>query len=103
MFTPSDHALYRATQRSLPIEAIDYILEHGQAYHRAGVLFYYLRNCDIPACDQRYEQITRLGGTAVVVSKDRQTIITIWRNRNNGLKHIKCKPSYRFNAPNSYV
>lgn len=94
MFFPSNHAVSRTAQRNLPIEAIDYILEHAQVIHRAGVLFYYLRDCDIPDQDRPYKVLTRLVGTALVVSKDRQTIITMWRNRTSGLKHIKRKPRY---------
>lgn len=102
MFTFSDHAQYRAAQRNLPTQAVDYILEHGRVFHRAGVLFYYLRSCDIPRSDQRNEQINRLAGTAIVFSKDRQTIITIWRNGKNGLKHIKRKSRYPNNKPNLF-
>ncbi len=94
MFTASNHAQIRAAQRCLPNGAIEYILEHGQVYHRAGAVFYFLRDCDIPTQDQGYEQIVRLAGTAVVVSKDQQTIITVWRNRRKGLKQIKRKSRY---------
>lgn len=103
MFTLSDHAQCRAAQRGLPLDTIDYIMEHGQAFHRAGVVFYFLRDCDIPAQDKCFEQINRLTGTAVVVSKDRQTVITIWRNRRNGLKHIKSKSRYSNNLSSSFA
>ena len=90
----STHAYRRAVQRGLPIDAIDYILDHGQVFHRAGAMFYYLRKRDIPQIDLKYELISRLEGTAVVVAKDKQTIITVWRNRDNGLKNIRNKSRY---------
>ena len=94
MLQASMHVRNRASQRGLPPGAIDYVIDHGTTFHRSGVIFYYLRKCDIPEQDLVYEQITRLEGTAVVVSKDKQQIITVWRNRDKGLKHIKRKPKY---------
>ena len=94
MLNISDHAVSRAIQRGLPIEAINYILDHGKVFHKSGAIIYFLRKRDIPVNDQRYEQISRPEGTALVISKDRRTIITVWRNRNNGLKNIKRKPRY---------
>jgi len=94
MLVMSDHAQLRVAQRSLPNQAIEYIVEHGQSFHRAGVLFYFLRSRDVPTYDRHNEHIMRLVGTAVVISKDHQTVITIWRNSQRGLKHIKCKSRY---------
>lgn len=99
MLAMSDHAQLRVAQRSLPSQAIEYIVEHGQSFHRAGVLFYFLRSRDVPVYDRCNENITRLVGTAVVLSKDRQTVITIWRNSQRGLKHIKRKPRYSTSSP----
>ena len=101
MFQHTEHFESRAAQRNLSVDAIEYILEYGKRIHRAGVLFYFLRDCDIPARDRVYEQITRLAGTAVVVTKDREAIITIWRNRKEGLKNIKRKPRYGCMKPES--
>lgn len=103
MFIPSNHAIYRSAQRSLPLEAVEYILEHGKVFHRAGALFYYLRDCDIPAYDRQYSQISRLAGTALVFSKDNQTLITIWRNQKDGLKHIRQKPRYSTSGSSSVL
>ncbi len=89
MFTLSEHAENRAAQRNLPLDAIDYIIDHAKMIRQSGSLYFYLRNRDIPAQDQRFEHIARLAGTTLVVSPDRETIITLWRNRAGGLKHIR--------------
>jgi hypothetical protein len=87
MFSFSGHSKLRLAQRHLSPSDIDYVLDYGQIYHRAGVEFYFLRRRDVPAWDQASEYY-RLAGTAVLLSKDGQTLITTWRNQRGGLKHI---------------
>jgi hypothetical protein len=94
MYNLTEHAKRRVQQRGLSKSAIRYIINHSKPYHRAGVIFYYLRDRDIPRPDQKVETLSKLAGTAVVASKDKQNIVTVWRNRQNGLKLIKCKPVY---------
>lgn len=94
MAHPSLHSLQRGAQRNLNSNELEYVIQHGQALHRAGAVFYYLRNCDVPSGDLTNDQITRLVGTAVVISRDGRTVITTWRNRRYGLKKIKRKPKY---------
>ena len=93
MYQMTEHAHRRVQQRGLSPKAIDYILKHGKVYYRAGAVFYYLRDRDIPDQDKKEKKISRLAGTAVVASQDKD-IITVWRNRDKGLKQIKCKPVY---------
>jgi hypothetical protein len=93
MFTHSAHSLQRAAQRGLSNEEIEYILWYGQRHRRSGVIIVYLRRRDIPATDLWRADVTRLEGTAVVFDQGRQgDILTVWRNRRNGLKHIRRKP-----------
>ena len=91
MLTPTYHALTLSAQRNLPIDAVDYILDHGKAFHTGGVVVIYLRDHDIPTHDRQFPQIARLAGTALVLSLDKRTIITIWRDRKNGMKYLKRK------------
>jgi hypothetical protein len=93
MYYPTDHALTRSAQRNLPIGAVEYIVDHARVMHKGGVLYFYLRCRDIPMHDRKFPQIARLAGTAVVLSQDRKTIITIWRNRKKGMRYIKRKPN----------
>jgi hypothetical protein len=65
---------------------------YGQRFHRAGALIYYLRRRDVPEWDRADDRWMKLVGTAVVLTKDGRTVLTTWRNRRNGLKHIKRKP-----------
>ncbi len=90
----SFHSRIRSAQRNLSDEAIAYIMVHGKCFHKAGAMIYFLRNRDIPEGDQANDQWARLEGTAVVFSKDGGTLITAWRNRQNGLKRIKQKPDF---------
>ena len=90
----SKHAVVRAAQRNLTVKEIGYVIAYGQRFRRAGALIYYLRKRDIPEWDRSEKQLTRLAGTAVILTKDGRRVITVWRNRQNGLKRIKHKPKY---------
>ncbi len=100
MFVYSNHARLRSVQRNLSPSKIDDVVEYGQVFHKAGGEFYYLRQRDIPQEDdlpegKKVTDFDRLVGTAVLVSRD-GTLITTWRNRRTGLKHIRCKPERSF-------
>ncbi|MBL7162782.1 MAG: DUF4258 domain-containing protein [Anaerolineales bacterium] len=90
----SDHAIRRTVQRNLSPKEVDYVIRYGERIHRAGAVFYYLRDCDLSEADQKDDDLTRLIGTAVVLSKDQKTVLTVWRNRKKGLNHIRRKSKY---------
>lgn len=90
------HAQQRMAQRNLSLPDIEFILHYGQHFHRAGVVFFYLRRKDIPTDMLREKSIAQLEGVAVVCSSDSPTVVTVWRNRESGLRSIKRKPSYSF-------
>lgn len=94
MINFTQHAQLRTAQWNLRPEEIEYVIAHGQHYHQAGVLIYYLRRRDIPSQDRQINRWMRLDGTAVVLSKDGQRVITVWRNQRNGLPRIKRKPKF---------
>jgi len=87
----SEHAIRRTVQRNVTPKEVDFIIRHGERLHRAGAVFYYLRECDLKEEQHKDDDITRLIGTAVVLSKDSKTVLTVWRNRKNGLHHIRRK------------
>lgn len=93
MLQHTAHSAFRSAQRGLSNMEIEYVYEFGSVYHRAGAVIYYLRRQDVPAFDQRYDWVMCLVGTALVVDKEDQTILTAWRNRRNGLKLIQKKGS----------
>lgn len=90
----SQHAKVRTAQRNLTKKEIGYVLVYGQKFHKAGALIYFLRNRDIPDWDRSDPELMRLVGTAVLLTKDGRLVVTVWRNRSNGLKHIKRKPDF---------
>jgi hypothetical protein len=94
MITLNNHARKQIARRNLSLDDIEYIVQFGAHFHQAGVLFYFLRDEDIPVSDQQNSELERLAGTAVVLSKDGQHLLTAWRNRERGLKHIKRKVKY---------
>ncbi len=97
-FQWTDHSKWQAARRGLSHDELEYILFFASKYHRAGALIFYLKQADLPASDQRRDFACRLVGTAVVMGRDQRTIITVWRNRRKGLKHIRCKQDRtRFN------
>lgn len=88
-YVPSNHAWQRMAQRNVSLEDIRFVLEHGRKFHRAGVIFFHLGKCDIPHTKRR--QAARLEGTVVVLSHKVATIVTVYRNRQDGLGRIKKK------------
>lgn len=90
-YVPSDHAEIRMAQRNVSFEDIVFVLDHGRKMHKAGAVFYFLRKCDIPQGWQR--EFGRLEGTTVVLSRETATIITVYRNRQTGLRRVKRKPT----------
>ncbi len=92
MFAMNDHSILRSAQRNLSQEEIEYVLLFGKRYHRYGAIIYYLRNRDLPEGDSWRAWCQQLVGTAVVMSKDSEMVITVWRNRRTGLKRILRNP-----------
>ncbi len=88
---PSNHAWQRMAQRNVSFEDVEYVLEHGEKIHRAGAVFFHLGKCNIPKAQRRL--VERLEGTIVVLSRDLSVILTVYRNRQGGLGHIKKKPA----------
>lgn len=90
MFYHTSHSSFRASQRHLSNEEIEYIKYFGSRIRNSGALFFYLRKRDLPVEDQHRDWANHLVGTALVMSKDGSSLLTVWRNRKNGLKNI-CK------------
>jgi hypothetical protein len=88
LFQWTDHSRRQAARRGLSHDELEYVLFHASHYHRAGAIIYYLREDDLPVADRNQAYACRLVGTAVVMARDRRTIITVWRNRQSGLNHI---------------
>jgi len=90
----TDHSTVRAAQRNLSGEEVYYVMHYGKQFHKAGALICFLRRRDIPEWDQCNDRLIKLVGTAVILTKDGRTVITVWRNRKQGLKKIKRKPEF---------
>lgn len=85
------HAELRMAQRGLSRGDVRYILRYGQLYFGAAAVFYFLGRDDIPAGDG--PRMDRLQGAAVVTSFDGY-VLTVWRNRKDGMKTIRRKLEY---------
>ena len=88
-FQLTEHARCRASQRGLKLADIRYTLQFGHCYYVGDAFIYYLRRVDIPNAD--YPRMKRLEGTAVIAAREEACIITVWRNRKNGLRNIRRK------------
>ena len=85
----------RMAQRQISQAEIDYVIQHGEKYYRAGAIHCYLRKRDIPLCDRHYEQYRKREGIIVLLDSHTVTVITVYRNRHRGaLKKIRCKAKY---------
>jgi hypothetical protein len=84
----TEHAKLRMAQRGLSIIDVRYVLRYGALYYAGSAVTYFLAKVDIPKLDRR--QYERLEGVAVVTSYE-GWIITVWRNRKHGARHIRAK------------
>jgi len=85
--TFSEHAQTRMAQRKLSATDVEYVVNHGVRYHNAGGLFRFLGKRNIP--DKGWE---RLEGSVVLLDSDTETVvITVYRNRAEAAKDIRCK------------
>lgn len=96
-FKPSQHAKQRMAQRNVSPNNIEFVLKNGQWFHRDGVIFVFLGNRDIQKSRELARKYERLEGTVVVLSRDASRVITVYRNRQQGLRKIKQKECYGHN------
>ena len=94
MIQYTNHATVRSAQRGLSDEEIEYVFQFATRYHRGRALIYFMRNQDLPAADRCWDWAIHLVGTALIFDKDGNTLLTVWRNRRNGLKLIRRKEPY---------
>ena len=93
--TPSDHAQWRMAQRNLAWADIEFVLDHSEKIYRHGVIFFYLRRCDIPLGLRK--KYGRLEGTTVLFNAQIQEVITVYRShRQKGLRRVKSKPTRNY-------
>lgn len=85
------HTHRRMAQRNISASEIEYILDYGEYLNKAGAMFFYLRECDIPEEDQAIDRVQALIGTAVVICPETQDVLTVWRNRDKGWRRIERK------------
>ena len=85
------HAQVRMAQRGLSTGDVRYVLRYGELHFGAAAVFYFLGKDDIPAADSR--RMDRLQGAAVVTTFDGY-VLTVWRNRKEGMKTIRRKLEY---------
>lgn len=90
-FDVTQHANQRMAQRNISPSEIEFVITYGEHRHTAGAIFFHLRKKDIPLELRHYSAISRLEGTTVVTSSDTSTVITVYRNRTNGLRQVKHK------------
>ena len=87
------HVHQRMAQRNLSCKDIGYMIGHGRTFHCSGAVLVHLCSKDIAAEDRADAAITRLEGATVVFDDSESVILTVWRNRNRGSRHISRKRS----------
>ena len=90
------HAQKRMAQRNVSESDISFILQHSHETHCAGVLLITCRYKDIPKSHLDMDRFRKLDGVTVVMSHSEPTILTVWRNRQHGQRHIRRKPRHGF-------
>ena len=86
------HGWERGAQRRISPTDVDYVLGYGQKLRRYGADCFVLRRTDIPEDHLRYDQVSRLEGTVVVVSPENE-IITAYRVRRRARLRKLLRPS----------
>ena len=90
----SEHAVERMALRGLNESDILYVFEYGTRFFNTGVFYVFLGIRDIPGNDRKNDRIKRLEGTTVMLNSfDRQTVITVYRNRES-IKKDRRKAKY---------
>lgn len=102
-FSLTVHAEVRCAQRNLSYDEIQYVIQYGQQVNNAGTCEFFLGRNDIPRSDRARQRIAQLEGTVVLVDMQTGVILTVYRNRKNGLKshrkktkYNRCKVAYNF-------
>ena len=85
------HAQQRMVQRNVSIDDIQFILGLGFTTHCAGAVHIHLREKDVPRSLRHNDHLTRLIGVTLVLNRHTDMLITVWRNRKRGLRHIRRK------------
>lgn len=93
-FTLTYHAAERCAQRNLSHDDIQYVIQYGRRVYNAGTCEFFLGKQDIPRSDRTQQRITQLEGTVVQVDIKAGVILTVYRNRENGLKDHRRKSKY---------
>jgi hypothetical protein len=95
----TDHARTRQAQRNLSDEEVAFVLDHGQYVRSGGALHVFLGRRDMPGDRDSCRRYQHLEGAVLVVNDtgDVPVLITVYRNRR-GLREIRRKAKYRFNA-----
>ncbi|MGB1253253.1 MAG: hypothetical protein ACPG8W_21755 [Candidatus Promineifilaceae bacterium] len=91
MLNLSAHAHQRMAQRNVSISDVQFILGLGFITHGSGAIHIHLREKDVPHHLRHNDRLTRLIGVTLVLSQQADMLITVWRNRKQGLRHIRCK------------
>lgn len=90
------HAQQRMAQRNISLSDVLYVLQHGKCFHCSGTMQVHLRKTDLPARDRKLKQLSRLEGVTVVLSRGNSSVLTVWRNRQHGVHHIRKKRLYQW-------
>jgi hypothetical protein len=90
------HADQRAAQRNVSDDDVEFVLRFGHRMRRTGVIYYALREKDLPSDLPGSDPRRRLVGTTVMLCKCGTTVITVYRNQR-AFKRDKRKTKYEMN------
>ena len=88
------HARERMAQWNISMADLSFILCYAEIFHVAGAIHYYLRRSDMPSEALKQANLSRLEGTTVIVSREMDKVITVYRSGRNNRKHIARKKPY---------
>lgn len=87
------HAEQRMSQRNVKASEIVLIRDYGVRQHRAGVVSYFLGRRQLAAL-QNAKEYSHLEGTVVICCPKCERVITVYRNRERGIKDFARKSKY---------
>lgn len=96
----SNHAALQASRRNFSYEDISFVVEYGHKARRTGVIFFQMRDKDMPDDIPANDPRRRLTGSTIVACHCGKFVITLYKNRKAFKRDCKkVKYNYLDNIP----
>jgi hypothetical protein len=92
----SQHANVQASRRNFSYDDIHFVVKHGYKARRTGVIFFQMRDKNLPRHISASDPRRRLTGSTIVACSCGKFVITLYKNPKAFKKDCR-KPKYNHN------